>query len=78
MERVFADWDVIVTPPHAVMTTTNLTGHPQVVVPCGFVKGVPRGISFLGKLYDEGSPMRVAMAFEQATDWRNKHPELPS
>ena len=76
MERVFADWDVIVTPPHAVMTTTNLTGHPQVVVPCGFVKGVPRGISFLGKLYDEGSPMRVAMAFEQATEWRNKHPEL--
>jgi aspartyl-tRNA(Asn)/glutamyl-tRNA(Gln) amidotransferase subunit A len=58
------------------MTTTNLTGHPQVVVPCGFVDGTPRGISFVGKLYDEGSPLRVALAYEQATEWHTKRPPL--
>jgi Asp-tRNA(Asn)/Glu-tRNA(Gln) amidotransferase A subunit family amidase len=76
MERAMAPWDVLVMPSHALLTTTNLTGHPQVVVPCGFVKGLPRGISFLGKLYDEGAPLRVALAFEQATDWHNRHPPL--
>ena len=69
MEKFFADWDVIVTPPYALLTTTNLTGHPQVVVPCGFVDGMPRGLSFLGRLYDEGTPLRVAHAFQQVTDW---------
>jgi Asp-tRNA(Asn)/Glu-tRNA(Gln) amidotransferase A subunit family amidase len=76
MERLFADWDVIVTPPQALLTTTNLTGHPQVVVPCGFVDGLPRGLSFLGKLYDEGSPLRVALAYEQATDWHRQRPPM--
>ena len=76
MEKVFADWDVIVAPPFSLLTTTNLTGHPQVVVPCGFVDGLPRGLSFLGKLYDEGSPLRVALAYEQATNWHKQHPPL--
>lgn len=76
MERFFADWDVIVTPPHAVMTTTNLTGHPQVVVPCGFVDGTPRGLSFVGRLYDEASPLRVALAYQQVTEWHKKRPPL--
>jgi hypothetical protein len=38
----------------------NLTGHPQVCVPCGFIDGLPRSIMFTGGLYDEGSPLRVA------------------
>jgi Asp-tRNA(Asn)/Glu-tRNA(Gln) amidotransferase A subunit family amidase len=76
MERFFSSWDVLVTPPYGILTTTNLTGHPQVVVPCGFVDGMPRGLSFIGRLYDEGSPLRVALAYEQATDWHGKHPSL--
>ena len=74
MEKFFADWDVIVTPPFGALTTTNLTGHPQVVMKCGFVGGMPRSISFLGRLYDEGSPLRVALAYEQATTWHHQHP----
>ena len=76
LELFFKDWDVIVTPPFSLLTTTNLTGHPQVILPCGFVDGMPRGLSFLGKLYDEGSPLRVALAYQQATDWHKKHPPL--
>ncbi len=74
IEKFFADWDVIVTPPYALLTTTNLTGHPQVVVPCGFVDGMPRGLSFLGRLYDEGTPLRVAHAFQRVTDWHTRVP----
>ena len=76
MEKFFADWDVIVTPPYGLLTTTNLTGQPQVVVPCGFVDGMPRGLSFIGNLYDEGSPLRVALAYEQATEWHARRPQL--
>ena len=55
-ESFMADWDVVVIPTNSFLTTTNLTGNPQVVMKCGFTGGLPRSISFLGKIYDEGSP----------------------
>ncbi len=75
-EKFMADWDVIVIPPTAFLTTTNLTGNPQVVMKCGFVDGVPRTIGFLGRIYEEGSPLRVALAYERATDWHKMNPTL--
>ena len=84
-EKFMANWDVLVMPPNSLLTTTNLTGNPQVVMKCGFSEGtksdgtkvqVPRSISFLGKIYDEGSPLRVALAYEQATDWHRRNPKL--
>jgi Asp-tRNA(Asn)/Glu-tRNA(Gln) amidotransferase A subunit family amidase len=75
-EKFMADWDVIVIPSNALLTTTNLTGNPQVVLKCGFTGGLPRSIGFLGKIYDEGSPLRVALAYEQITDWHTKNPTL--
>ena len=84
-ERFMADWDVLVMPPNSLLTTTNLTGNPQVVMKCGFTEGakadgtkvqVPRSISFLGRIYDEGSPLRVALAYEQVTDWHRQNPTL--
>jgi len=84
-EKFIADWDVIVMPPNSLLTTTNLTGNPQVVMKCGFTEGtrqdgrkvqVPRSISFLGKIYDEGSPLRVALAYESVTEWWKRNPEL--
>jgi Asp-tRNA(Asn)/Glu-tRNA(Gln) amidotransferase A subunit family amidase len=84
-EKFMADWDVLVMPPNSLLTTTNLTGNPQVVMKCGFTEGakadgtkvqVPRSISFLGKIYDEGSPLRVALAYEHVTNWHKKNPVL--
>jgi Asp-tRNA(Asn)/Glu-tRNA(Gln) amidotransferase A subunit family amidase len=84
-EAFMNDWDVLVMPPNSLLTTTNLTGNPQVVMKCGFTDGakadgtkvqLPRSISFLGRIYDEGSPLRVALAYEQATDWHRKNPVL--
>jgi len=76
-EKFMADWDVIVLAPNnGLLTTTNLTGNPQVVMKCGFQNDVPRSISFLGRIYDEGSPLRVALAYEQATEWHKRNPTL--
>jgi Asp-tRNA(Asn)/Glu-tRNA(Gln) amidotransferase A subunit family amidase len=56
---------------------TNLTGHPAVVVPTGFdEKGSPTSIAFIGGLYEEAKVLRVALAYEQATDFHTKHPVL--
>jgi Asp-tRNA(Asn)/Glu-tRNA(Gln) amidotransferase A subunit family amidase len=55
----------------------NLTGHPAVVVPNGFdEKGSPTSISFIGGLNEEAKTLRVALAYEQATDFHTKHPVL--
>ncbi len=76
MDKLMADWDVFVTPApgSASLTLTNLTGHPAVVTPCGFINKLPQAIMFTGNLYDEGAPLRVAMAYQQATDWHRKYP----
>jgi Asp-tRNA(Asn)/Glu-tRNA(Gln) amidotransferase A subunit family amidase len=56
---------------------TNLTGHPCVVLPNGFTEdGSPVSISFMGRLYDEGTLLAVARAYQSATDFHRKHPPL--
>ena len=68
-------WDVLVTPyGSALLLLTNLTGHPQLNVPCGFTDGRPRSLVFTGHLYDEGTPARVALAYERATQWHTLQP----
>jgi Asp-tRNA(Asn)/Glu-tRNA(Gln) amidotransferase A subunit family amidase len=51
-----------------------------VVVRCGYTESAPRSpwsmLGFIGKIYDEGSPLRLALAFEQTTDWHKKTPTL--
>jgi Asp-tRNA(Asn)/Glu-tRNA(Gln) amidotransferase A subunit family amidase len=78
MEAVMSNWDVFVSPApgSASLLVTNLTGHPAVCVPCGFSKGLPQSIMFTGGLYDEGAPLRVALAFERATKWHTMHPKM--
>jgi Asp-tRNA(Asn)/Glu-tRNA(Gln) amidotransferase A subunit family amidase len=77
MDKFMADWDVLVTPTGtSLLLVTNLTGHPQVTVPCGFANERPVGLLFTGHLYREGTPMRVALAFEQASDWHTMHPKV--
>ncbi|HLN99086.1 MAG TPA: amidase [Pyrinomonadaceae bacterium] len=78
MEELMSKWDVFVSPaPGSVsLLITNLTGNPAVTVPCGFPKGLPQSIMFTGRLYDEGAPLRVAMAYERATQWHTMHPRM--
>ncbi len=78
MDNLMSKWDVFVSPApnSASLLATNLTGQPQVCVPCGFIDGLPRSIMFTGGLYDEGSPLRVALAFERATKWHTMNPKM--
>jgi len=52
----------------------NLAGTCAMSQPCGFSKaGLPIGLQLIGKPFAEGELLRIAHAFEQATDWHKKH-----
>ncbi|HKQ65763.1 MAG TPA: Asp-tRNA(Asn)/Glu-tRNA(Gln) amidotransferase subunit GatA [Methylomirabilota bacterium] len=55
----------------------NLSGIPGLSVPCGFsAAGLPIGLQLLGRPLDEARVLRAAYAYEQATSWRSRRPEL--
>lgn len=62
--------------PHRLLTRlVNWLGLCAVSVPCGFTsQGLPVGLQLTGKPYDEATILRLAYAYEQATDWRAAHP----
>jgi aspartyl-tRNA(Asn)/glutamyl-tRNA(Gln) amidotransferase subunit A len=57
--------------------SVNLAGVPAISVPCGFTsEGLPVGLQFIGKHFDEESIFKIAYAYEQTTDWRKRRPAL--
>jgi Asp-tRNA(Asn)/Glu-tRNA(Gln) amidotransferase A subunit family amidase len=79
MQKIMSDVDVYVTPSFggSNLLLTNLTGHPCVVVPNGFrEEGTPTSISFVGKLFGEAATLAVARAYQEATDFHLKRPQL--
>ena len=54
----------------------NLTGLPALSIPCGQSGGLPIGMQIVGKAYDEATVLRVGQAYEQATDWHLKTPDI--
>jgi Asp-tRNA(Asn)/Glu-tRNA(Gln) amidotransferase A subunit family amidase len=88
MVQVMADIDVYIVPfdygdytPNPVASlnssVTNLTGHPCVAVPHGFdEKGHPTSLTFIGKIYGDAEMLALARAYQEATGWHLKHPNL--
>jgi Asp-tRNA(Asn)/Glu-tRNA(Gln) amidotransferase A subunit family amidase len=77
MEDVMASCDLFVAPStSASVTITNLTGHPAVTVNAGFVNGLPAGLMFTGRLYDEATLLAAALAFERARGGIGRRPAL--
>jgi Asp-tRNA(Asn)/Glu-tRNA(Gln) amidotransferase A subunit family amidase len=83
LEAALDGVDVLVTPSYgggantSVLLMTNLTGHPAVVVPNGFTpEGTPVSISFVGRLWGEAHTLRVAKAYQDATDFHTRVPPL--
>ncbi len=52
-----------------------ISGYPNISVPMGFVHGLPVGISFFGRAWSEPVLLKIAYAYEQATQHR-KAPEF--
>jgi aspartyl-tRNA(Asn)/glutamyl-tRNA(Gln) amidotransferase subunit A len=55
----------------------NLTGLPSLAVPAGFSKrGLPLSIMLSGRPFDEATVLRVAHAYQGATTWHTRHPDV--
>ncbi|MSO50530.1 MAG: Asp-tRNA(Asn)/Glu-tRNA(Gln) amidotransferase subunit GatA [Acidobacteria bacterium] len=53
----------------------NLAGLPGISVPCGFTtEGLPIGLQFIARPWDEATMLRTADAYEQATAWGERVP----
>lgn len=79
MNEFMKDYDVLIVPSFAgrQLAITNLTGHPVVCMPAGFnANGTPVSITLIGNLYDEATILAAAKAFQDATDFNKRRPEL--
>jgi aspartyl-tRNA(Asn)/glutamyl-tRNA(Gln) amidotransferase subunit A len=57
--------------------SVNLAGVPGISLPCGFTSNnLPIGLQLIGKHFDEESILKLASAYEQATDWHRRKPSL--
>ena len=54
----------------------NLAGVPAISIPCGFDGDLPLGLQIIGKHFDEETIYRTAYAYEQATDFHTKTPQI--
>jgi len=66
------NWDMESTSPAAV------AGYPHITVPAGYIFGLPVGISFFAKAWQEPMLIKLSYAFEQATKVRKPPEFLPT
>jgi aspartyl-tRNA(Asn)/glutamyl-tRNA(Gln) amidotransferase subunit A len=55
--------------------SVNLAGICGISIPCGFADGLPVGLQIIGKPFAEETILRVAYAYEQATEWHKRRPD---
>ena len=88
MDAYMADHklDAVIFPGTAGASIAAKAGYPSVQVPAGFVSGFdgketpdyPLGLTFSGRAWSEGKLLRLAYAYEQASNARKAPPGLPA
>ncbi|MFC6224544.1 amidase [Hymenobacter artigasi] len=78
MDAQLKGFDCYIAPSFSAnLVLTNLTGQPAIALPNGFTAaGLPTTITFMGQLYEEGTLLALAKAYQDATDFDEKHPPL--
>jgi Asp-tRNA(Asn)/Glu-tRNA(Gln) amidotransferase A subunit family amidase len=78
MDEFMAPYDALLSAgSDQTLGVTNLTGHPAIALKCAiFNNDVPVMLMITGRLYEEAAICRTALAYEQATEWKDKHPTL--
>ena len=57
--------------------SVNLAGIPAISIPCGFTENnLPVGLQILGRHFNEERILQIAYAYEQATEWYKRKPEI--
>jgi Asp-tRNA(Asn)/Glu-tRNA(Gln) amidotransferase A subunit family amidase len=56
----------------------SISGVPALAIPCGFTRaeGLPLSLQIAAGPMQDGLVLRIAHAYQQATDWHRRHPEL--
>src|SRR5438105_7590667 len=61
----------------SLLTAWNVTGQPVLALPNGFGKnGLPLGMQIVGRPFGETTILRVGHAYERATEWHTRRPQL--
>lgn len=79
INAILKDYDAIITPSFGGNQglITNLTGHPCVVLPNGFDgEERPTSFSIIGNLFEEEKILRLAMKYQEETNFEDVHPPL--
>ncbi len=78
-----ADMDELLGAPGALERLIRYTapfdhsGSPTISLPCGFTEaGLPLGFQLIGRHLGEATLLRAGYAFERATVWNARHPDL--
>ncbi len=54
----------------------NIAGVPAISIPAGFADGLPIGMQIIGKPFSEETILKIAYAYEQATEWHKRKPKI--
>jgi Asp-tRNA(Asn)/Glu-tRNA(Gln) amidotransferase A subunit family amidase len=77
MDMLMQTYDAFLSPSFSQsLTATNLTGHPALTIKAGMIGNRPRSLMITGRLFDEATVLRLGLAYEQATDWEDRHPKV--
>jgi aspartyl-tRNA(Asn)/glutamyl-tRNA(Gln) amidotransferase subunit A len=63
--------------PRQARTPFNVTGHPALAMMSGLARnGLPMSVQFVGRYFDDATVLRVAAAYERATEWHARKPPI--